>query len=168
MKAGIITLYGNYNYGNRLQNQAVSTLLADRGISSTTLIVRYGNSVVNKVWKCRNELKETVCFSHAGRTRRNAFRLYSRTLPHEYILSETDRKNAVEKYDFFVIGSDQIWHPDVYRHFGEQFGEFCPADRIMCLSPSFGVAEIPDDVESAYQEGLCRIQRLSVREEAGA
>ncbi len=168
MKAGIITLYGNYNYGNRLQNQAVSTLLARRGISSTTLIVRYGNSIVNNIWKYRNICREKINVTHSGAERAKNFKKYSESLPHEYILSQQDRVRAAEKYDLIVIGSDQIWHPDIYRHFGEQFASFFPSKRVMCLSPSFGVSQLPVDVLDEYRIGLERLPRLSVREEAGS
>lgn len=168
MKAGIITLFGNYNYGNRLQNQAVSTLLSDRGISSVTLTVRYGNVFVNQLWRMRNLLSDDIIINSADRLRRDNFKIYSKSLPQKYILSERDRERVVDEFDFLVIGSDQIWHPSVFMHYGEQFASFYPADKIVCLAPSFGVSQLPDSVMGAYREGLQRLPRVSVREQAGA
>ena len=33
-KAGIVTLFGNYNYGNKFQNYAVQEILREKGITS--------------------------------------------------------------------------------------------------------------------------------------
>ena len=41
-KAGIISLYGNYNFGNRLQNYAVQEALKNIGIESKA--IRYFSS----------------------------------------------------------------------------------------------------------------------------
>ena len=37
-KAAIITLYGNYNFGNKLQNYALQAVLEDYGFEVETLI----------------------------------------------------------------------------------------------------------------------------------
>ena len=40
MKIGIVTLYGNTNYGNRLQNYADQEILKQRGYEVETLVCK--------------------------------------------------------------------------------------------------------------------------------
>ena len=40
MKIGLATLYGNTNYGNRLQNYAVQEIFKNRGYETETLVCK--------------------------------------------------------------------------------------------------------------------------------
>ena len=75
-------------------------------------------------------------------------------------------KEWVESMDFFICGSDQIWNPTYTTTSELAFCSFAP-EKTICLSPSFGVAEIPDYRKAEYSEWLKKIKFLSVREEAG-
>lgn len=70
-------------------------------------------------------------------------------------------------FDIFVCGSDQIWNPS-YRETSElAFCAFAP-QKTICMSPSFGVSEIPQKRAPEYAEWIKPIHALSVREDAGA
>lgn len=75
-------------------------------------------------------------------------------------------KDWCNQFSFFVCGSDQIWNP-TYKTTSElAFCSFAP-ERTVCISPSFGVAAIPECRKEEYAAHLKKISALSVREEAG-
>ena len=79
---------------------------------------------------------------------------------------ENITKEWVESIDFFICGSDQIWNPTYATTSELAFCSFAP-EKTICLSPSFGVSEIPEFRRTEYSEWLKKIKYLSVREEAG-
>lgn len=81
-----------------------------------------------------------------------------------------NRENATKKWtdgiDYFICGSDQIWNPSYATTTELAFCSFAP-EKTICLSPSFGVAEIPSYRKVEYRDWLRQIKVLSVRETAG-
>lgn len=71
-----------------------------------------------------------------------------------------------EKFDYFICGSDQIWNPSYATTSELAFCSFAP-EKTICLSPSFGVSEIPAYRKKEYSEWLTKLKSLSVREQAG-
>lgn len=81
-----------------------------------------------------------------------------------------NRKNItrewIESTDFYICGSDQIWNPTYATTSELAFCSFA-SEKTICLSPSFGVAEIPEYRRAEYSKWLKKIKVLSVREEVG-
>ena len=48
-KVCIITLYGNWNYGNKLQNYALQTTIEKLGYEFTSLKNKYQQSLLEKI-----------------------------------------------------------------------------------------------------------------------
>lgn len=70
------------------------------------------------------------------------------------------------QFDVFICGSDQIWNPTYATTSALAFCSFAP-EKTVCLSPSFGVSEIPEFRKEEYTQWLKEIKILSVREDAG-
>lgn len=81
-----------------------------------------------------------------------------------------NRINTTEEwasgFDYFICGSDQIWNPNYATTSELAFCSFAP-EKTICLSPSFGVSEIPEYRVDEYADWLMHIYSLSVREQAG-
>lgn len=81
-----------------------------------------------------------------------------------------NRDNATKEWadgiDIFICGSDQIWNPTYATTSELAFCSFAP-EKTICLSPSFGVSEIPEFRKEEYSCLLSQIKSLSVRETAG-
>lgn len=76
-------------------------------------------------------------------------------------------QSALDEYDGFVCGSDQIWNP-MYRDVSPvRFLQFAPRSKRIALAPSFGVSEIPESRKDLYAKMLAEIPFLSVREDTG-
>ncbi|MDK2897350.1 MAG: hypothetical protein PWP04_1470 [Candidatus Atribacteria bacterium] len=188
-KVAIVTLIGYYNYGNRLQNYATQEVIKDLGYEVQTIIYykrvearkealnvaikRKMTSFLNKTNKQRyytlkNKLIH-ILYKDLIYKRRRAFKLFTQTN-----ISETDIiyddyifNNLAEDYDFFVTGSDQVWHPFI----GDKplyFLTFAPKGKRIAYAPSFGVAELPESCLEDYKKYISEIPYLSVREQSGA
>ena len=72
-------------------------------------------------------------------------------------------------YDAFAIGSDQVWNPGIYSNIKPYLLDFAPTGRrLFSYASSFGVSDVPLELQPFYAAAFQRFDRLSVREQAGA
>lgn len=115
------------------------------------------------VYKHRDELLKLK------KIRSDKFDAFSKANLHisKQILNHKSIDNdLIESHDYFVCGSDQIWNPSYATTSDLAFCSFAP-EKTVCLSPSFGVSEIPEHRKDDYRNWLKQIKYLSVRETAG-
>lgn len=75
-------------------------------------------------------------------------------------------EDLVDEYDFFVVGSDQVWNP---KWFTEQlFLKFAPREKKIAYAASVGAPEIPAHMKDFYRRTISDFNYLSVREEGSA
>lgn len=87
----------------------------------------------------------------------------------EKIISHNDiNASWLNSYNYFICGSDQIWNPGYSTTSDLAFLSFSPKKKNIALAPSFGVSKIPESMIEMFRNGINGIERLSVREEAGA
>jgi hypothetical protein len=83
-------------------------------------------------------------------------------------MNAKDLTVAINNYDFFITGSDQVWNP-FYNGFSSiYFLEFAPKEKRIAYAPSFGIPKIPAVYKEKYKKWIMEIPYLSVREESGA
>jgi len=186
-KIGIITICDYTNYGNRLQNYASQEVLKSLGYKVETIVnTSDKSSIQNKLNKIKNmsgkefferintkisnrlkEKKVDICCSQ----RINAFKNFTSKNIYETQFTISENKipiNLPEEYDYFVVGSDQVWNP-TFRHGSSlDFLTFAPKQKRIAYAPSFGISSIPDEHVENYTSWLSQMENLSVREEAGA
>ena len=133
-KIGIITLYGNQNYGNRLQNLAVQEILEERGFRAESIVMidRHFR------WHWRTlELRkffQGIILGDIQAVRLYHFLAFGRKYVRTKYLLRTDGKIPVKLlsgYDYFVAGSDQVWNIDTKIVVGNS-AFFFPALRRRC------------------------------------
>lgn len=161
-KAGIITLFGERNFGNRLQNYAVQEVLKRFNLDVET--IKY-LGINDEVASEENEI-------HINRL--NKFKEFNENIKFakEPVYKEYDVPSDYSKnFDYIVIGSDQIWNFTYDTIFSEKaFGSFAPKDKKIAFSASFGVNYVPEENSELYKickENLEDIKAISVREHAG-
>lgn len=190
-KAAILTLNGYFNYGNRLQNYATQEILKTLGFSVETLVIETASVKVKKnkkkinkrivetikngdvlerikfkTWKIKN--KNNIKDIENGRTIK--FKTFTSKLINESdsIYKENNIPSDIGKeYDFFIVGSDQVWNPVYNNESSLYFLSFVEQDKRIALSPSFGISTLSSEIETKYKKWLNEIPNLSVREEAG-
>lgn len=168
-KIGIVTLQGNFNYGNRLQNFAMEQIMLSLGNDVHTLILpkKRGN------WK--QTLKHIVSrIAHRFTKERQLYLKMLRIkapilLPftNKYLHSQPFDKVDLDTYDAFFVGSDQVWNPTYTGNDPHFFLDFAPKEKRFAYAASFGVSTIPEKFSQQYGQYLNQMHKISVRERQG-
>ena len=161
-KVGIITLYGNTNYGNKLQNYAVQETLKKMGLDPETIIY---------IGKNEHNLKLEKNFNKA---KINAFKDFSKNIKFyskKLYMDKEPESDFGADLDGFSIGSDQIWNYKFWDVFSPKvFADFANNNqKRISFAASIGISTLPKKDSEAYkifEENLKNIDYISVREEA--
>lgn len=177
MRIGILTFHDEVNYGSLLQAYAMQTALQDMG-HDTFIIDRwyeprqyriYGilhaQSIKNWLGWLRRVVwgsGEWALFLRQWRSR--AFmRKYFRLTPYHFCDCKDSPKDL--GLDLVVVGSDQVWRPSsqprVYL-----LTELRQVPAI-AYAASFGVLEIPKNLEPLYRAGMRNFKAVGIREREG-
>lgn len=167
---GIITLPGKFNYGNRLQNYAVSSALERCGIKSINLelspkfnLTRYVKSLIKRILG-KQEVDPEKLMS-PGRI--EAFIRFSEGRE-AHIVSSTDA-SLLQSLDMYVVGSDQTWNPNFIRYNEDWFFlSFARPEQRISLAPSIGLDRLNAKQAQCISKGVAGFPSLSVREKRGA
>ena len=161
-KVGIITLFGEYNFGNRLQNYAVQEVLKKYNLEVETI----------KYIGLNDDIPITT--NEIAKQRLDKFKEFNKQInfAEQILYKEYDvPENFENEYDYFVMGSDQIWNFTFDKIFSDKaLGLFAPKNKKISFSASFGVSYSPEKDSKLYdmcQRGLNDIKSISVREDAG-
>lgn len=181
-KVGILTLNGYNNYGNRLQNYALETVVISLGCEVETILVdRKSTQSISERLNRISTIKE-VFEKIARRIKMHFNRKYIIKRESSFIdfsrkyIKETNYKLSIEsipkdfssKYDFFITGSDQVWNPNNLHGTSFFFLTFAEKEKRIAYAPSFGISKIKEIDFANYKKWLLDMNRLSVRESEGA
>lgn len=158
-KVGILTLNGNYNFGNKLQNYALIKFIEEEF-----------DYECHTIWT--NDIKNKNFFKHflriilrsKGYAREKNFKAFNKYLKIKFY----NVNKIKDKYDKYIIGSDQVWNyndPIFSPH--KYFALFSKPEKNISYAASFGVSEIADKYVQIFKRGLANINHISVREQAG-
>lgn len=174
---GIVTIFDNNNYGNRLQNYALQEVLKERNFN----VITFRNYHNKNESKFLSTLRRTDLFwlfrsiyfrlKHSPNSqRRLAFEAFTEKniATSNVILTSDKQKIRNKSIDAVVIGSDQVWNYTFARFSNIDFASFVSEGTpIISYAASFGVSQIPKKLHQQYIAGLSRIKSLSVREISG-
>ena len=183
-KIAILTLNGNPNFGNRLQNYALQKVLRDFNFESETIInatniprdnrshkqIFLEGDLHKKIKMIKTKLSVEF-YKKQDQKRKIAFEAFVKKYIKEMDFSiEPGRipHDFHKNYKYFIAGSDQVWNPNIPAVSELSFLTFAPKEKRITYAPSFGVSNIPNEYEEDYRNWLMGIEKLSVREEAGA
>ena len=175
MKIAIITLNGHKNYGNRLQNYALQKFLLKYAEKVDTIWYDNNNYLPEiPSWNWKILIKCILNWKNIRYNRKyyygkNCIREYNiKKFSDKYISIRYDFKikdSLVNEYDYFIIGSDQVWNP---YHKENRFLDFVPSKKRIAYAASFGVDHIPLQKKNLFKNKLKEMAYISVREKAGA
>lgn len=173
---GIITLNDDDNYGNRLQNYALTQLLGGPSICTTikfdvnrlSLLEYYLRPILEFLRKLISEKKNVL--RYLQRLRQN--KLFTKRFVPNDVFALTARKGLRRREDInlrkIVLGSDQVWNYQwlTKTDLALRLGSFVTADvPIISYAASIGVSEVDADIEPIFQKYLPRLRAISVRED---
>ena len=162
-KIGILTLDGIVNYGNRLQNYAMQTILEKEGFGVDTIVAKKGilkPMLINLRTIIHNPLR-TLKFIVFNSKYINLRRIYMRSwdIPFQY----------AEKYDYFVVGSDQVWNPNIRKRERNNFLlNFAKPHQRVAVAASLSVGELNENDAVVYKNNITQFRTVSTREFEGA
>lgn len=169
MKVAIITLVGDFNYGNRLQNYALQEILIALGMDVSTI------DNPKKSFMCC--LKEHMVERVNGKRRLKSIsdmcrEKNLRDFTKQYI-HMTEANFTGNDFDYFVVGSDQVWNPSFWGTDTECYSakryllKNVDTSKRIAYAASFGVEELGALWLPVFQKELSRFHAISVREASG-
>ncbi|MDP3441901.1 MAG: polysaccharide pyruvyl transferase family protein [Ignavibacteria bacterium] len=193
MKIAIVTLHGYENYGNKLQNFALTRVILNLDIdvksididligsngredSKQTSLVETKNGISAIMTILRLIKRRFLRSKHSifAKQLMNQRRLNLLSFSRDYLNEQTydlhfDKLASIDsEYDFFVVGSDQVWNPTaVANKEYKYFLTFASDSKKISYAASFGVASLQEQDKKKYIPLLNSFEHISVREKAG-
>ncbi len=167
-KCCIVTLIGGAdNYGAELQNYAVQQLLIKLGYDVDTYFERTRLEESQVAFKCviRDMVKKIVGKSYGKYLkRRKRFTYFRKKYISMSSFHKRDLNQINNKYDYFIVGSDQVWNP-FYDSFDDtMLLKFADNHKKIALCASIGVSNIPEEKMVKFKKNLPLFKAISVRE----
>lgn len=161
MKIGLLTYHNSINYGAVLQTYATCRALQELGHEVEIIDFR------------QDEKKSSRSFVFYFKVK-NFWRFMDERYPQlsEPIKTIEELKARKWNYDSLIVGSDQVWNPQIaldkleayFLNFGDD------GVKRFSYASSFGIAEWPKEKNnyiSVIKKSLSRFNAISVREESG-
>ena len=185
MKIGIITWYGNLNYGSALQSFALQKYLKDNFAADVELIdyeCLSGDIVCNSQKKAEHFVYKTLekierlfhknKYNYENRLKGEFANYYEKKRINfnkvlteikftEHISSQADFAK-LKDFDMLICGSDQIWNPQLLDM--NYFLAFGQNVRKIAYAASFGINYIPKYSQSYIKEWLKDFKGVGLRE----
>lgn len=177
-KVLLVTIQDYDNYGNRLQNYALQTVIASMGYEVYNLTV--GNETSKHAQVVIGFFLRWMLVT-MGKKRYTAGMLRSLRLLKAYPFTKKLIRNIIyvsreelsshdwSDFKLVVTGSDQVWHnweriPDELDYF---YLQFVDKNKRASYAPSFGFHAFPESDIDSHIRGLTEMRFLSCREEEG-
>ena len=182
----IVTVYDDVNFGNKLQNYASQKYFQNMGFCATTVVDAIQTKTARIYLNPIKFLKRVAHFilQHLGFEKDKVKReelldkrqLYIKGFSDDYLTTTHPinyrrlPRDFAKQYEYFVTGSDQVWHgwKNDRRELEFFFLMFAAPSQRLTIAPSFGFDEFPKKYIKTYKKGLEGFEYLSVREERGA
>lgn len=182
-KVAILTFHRANNYGAVLQALALSHVINKLGANCEVLDYRpckmesFYHSFIPKVKGVKAFILLLLYFIFRdAKTRRRfaEFRRDTMRVSAQVYRSFSELRNANEFYDVFVVGSDQVWNPEIVKVCGPD-SEFAylldfvkDSGKKKSYAASIAVSALDDEISVLYREKLSDFSALSVREHNAA
>lgn len=173
MKVGIVSQFGNVNFGNKLQNYALQQCLLK--YADTVITIKNKPKAKNAVdylqrftSLAESEWLNRLCGKHRKATFLQFHNRYIRDSKTSYRL-DTDEMTLKkqDRCDRYCTGSDQVWIPNSSITGPIHYLTFAEREQTFSYAASFGVECIAPEDEEFVRRGLQHIKYISVREDAG-
>lgn len=181
MKIGLLTFHTAANFGAVLQAYALQEYLMRIGYDAEYIDYQspYRRVIYDMPYRVRSSFKsgkiiEAVYYLLGMpfiNIRKKKFKQFSNEFLHiskktYYNEKELESTNAL--YDFFMVGSDQVWNPSNNGKDMAYMLNFVNDEvKKISYASSFGLSEVPDYIKDDYARYLQRIRHISTREQTG-
>ena len=173
MKISIVTLYGKFNYGNRLQNYALQSALESLGYEVFSVVVNKDTNVVKRVAKKFIEKQGNTfkIIKKIDRKRMRDFSLFDSNYTKIQIYHNKSGKipNEAGSADIYIVGSDQVWNPLFWEDRDDApelynfLLTFTKKPKIS-YAASFGISQLSNRWRARFKPLIKDFDSISVRE----
>ncbi len=173
-RVGLITIYHVPNYGSVLQTYATQILLEKLGYECDIINYKYPNEYHHSLGRPKQSLKSKIgrlfglSASHRKANKLESFKKKHFNFTELYShLNELKSANW-DKYDMFVVGSDQVWKSKYTLGDTAFLLSFVPdKKKRISIASSFATNSIPAEYRERYRKHLEKFNAISVREQNG-
>ncbi len=177
MKTGILTFIHTGNYGAVLQSYAMQTLLNFLGVE--TEFIDYTCPSIQKnhdpkmLWHksgLKNKLLFPVLYFVYGKRLKNFSKFENEHLKFSPVRYRRDNiASCAERYENFLVGSDQVWNPALTNGDMSYFLDFISDDgKKLSYAASMGTADFPKEYEKPCTDLISSFSCVNVREKSSA
>lgn len=164
MRIALLSLFKSPNYGAILQSYALQVHLKDLGFDSE--YIPYSRHEMYSVPKrIKNRLYHIISYLFGYRKREKR----TSSFRQNYLsIARNQQNEQYEQYDVFLVGSDQVWKPELLDSTDSFFFvPFSSSSNKVSYASSFGVSELPKKYQKRYCQLLESFKSISVREREG-
>lgn len=183
-KIGILTFCWADDFGGLLQGYALKEFLESNNIGKAEIIPYTTAGLRGRYWiipyRQRNKdyssklgsiskkIRNKYRFLPSKLMRMNKMNSFRRThLTKSGMSSRAVKRKKIKSYDIFVLGSDQIWNPEITCGLDPiYFGELSKREDAMVIAyaASIGKAELDKEFDHTFQKLIRNVDVISVRE----
>ncbi len=165
MNVGIITIIGNDNYGNRLQNYALEQKLKSMDLKVETLKNEPFTNTKNMfLLRLIKNINNKGTYSN-NKNRRKNFEKFNKHI--NFSSKKINAFSKLKKYDYVIVGSDQVWNPNFLRLREVDLLSNVESKKRISYAASFGINDIPEQDKKRVAKELRKFKAISVREKRG-
>lgn len=177
-KIGIVTINDYGNFGNRLQNYALQKTLSNFGKVETMrkneLYINLNSYLSCFVVFVKNNIRTIAKFLLKpkqfiiDKQRDTSFKKFNKNIKFGAKIKLKHNNKINYEYDYFIVGSDQIWNPNFHTNHEVTFLSFASPTKRIAVAPSIGITELTSEQINDFKVGLKDFKKLSCREESGS
>lgn len=173
-RIGIITIFDQNNYGNRLQNYASQYIINNLENCETYTLKNYvrcnqkNNGFIDRI-KCYIVfLIKKLQFAYKNIKRFERFKYFKKFddlyINYDGFITANNCKNIEKKFDYFIVGSDQVWNQKTKRFSYIDTLGFCNSSKRISFSASMGICNAIGKNKNI--DNVKHFKAISVREKS--
>lgn len=163
-KALIITLNGDVNFGNKLQNYALKNILLNYFDDVETASYKESIAHILKI-----KVSELFKEHSIDKKKKKKFSKFNELLNYSKMKFCVDNVelDTLNNYDFVFYGSDQVWRPYNYGIPELLGGKGAAKEKNIAYAASFGISKIEDKYAKNFEDTFKRFKSIGLRENNG-
>ena len=172
-RIGIITCGKEPNYGACLQALATQYKICEMGYAAELMNYSFMDEKNYSPFRQKHirPFVSSVLFYALRKSLHMAFRDFREKhmkYTSECLSTPDDFRKVCGNYDAFLVGSDQVWNPELGIDTDITLLRFYDkGPRRLSYASSFGVSNLPKEMEGNYRDALNRFDYISTREVSG-
>lgn len=168
MKIGIITFTYGQNYGNKLQNYALLSVLKKMYGKEVYTLQNFDTTTKGNLNTKVKKIIKYVIGLKAERekvSKQKKFDEYSEKFLHYYSIPLMHgNTKKLQDFDAFVCGSDQIWNPYYNKDIDLFSASFSKKAKRISYAASIGLSSCPEKYKKLFSNCIGTMDSIGVRE----